>query len=119
MPALIMPAMDDGDVVDLIAWQPDRPEQLYRRDGLAWCIGSDAYESALCQKRASPLAVHGNVYSWLKASGAGVLIVHWPHAAMHLAVVQTLTAATPEIQRRLKFLWTDRLPRFAMQRAAA
>lgn len=65
-PHLILPILEENELVDLCAFQGDRPDTWHLRVGAAWCLGSDPLlskpEVHLC----------GRPLDWLRGGGKGI-----------------------------------------------
>jgi hypothetical protein len=120
IPALILPAVDDGDCIDLVAFTPDEPRRLHCRQRDAWCVGADRYWwLRWCLETGGtepPLRVDDDAIAWLRAGGAGLLITDWRRAALHLADLPAVHAASPRIAERLDAAWRRRAPRLLVSR---
>lgn len=80
--AVIVPVVDFGELVDLLAFHPREPARWRLRRGALGMLGADALTDQLLGE---PLFVFRNVLSWLQASTAGVVILNWTQAFAYLA----------------------------------
>jgi hypothetical protein len=85
--AVIVPATEDGVVVDLVA-QGLNSGRMLPRLGATALIGSDEIEQARQSKE--PLIVFNNALPWLHGRTRGVVIVNWKEAGRELEGVETL-----------------------------
>lgn len=81
-PPSIQHAVEDPDLIDLLAFRSSAPTQFWLFRGLANMLG----EAALLAARwyGSPLPVYGNPLSWLRSGGAGVMPLDWPGFAREM-----------------------------------
>lgn len=118
VPALVIPALEDGDLVDLVAWHPrtGRIASLDRRAGLL--AGPPPEPDA-------PLVVFADPLSWLAACRAGVVVVHENLARPYLLAQPAIQAADVDHGEKLQAMLAKvRLPRIvvptsSIDRAAA
>jgi hypothetical protein len=73
IPAPWEPRFPDEDPSDLVAWLPQEPRRWWCRTGLLPVINPSAIDYAAHFRER--LAVHASPLSWLKAEGAGIVIV--------------------------------------------
>jgi hypothetical protein len=86
--AFIVPAVEDGDVVDLVACTLAAPQRMRSRHGIAAVVGFDAVERA--READAPLLVFDHTIRWLYARSHGAVIVDWNRAAREIEGVKTL-----------------------------
>ena len=110
-PAIIVPCYDGlpfildanperhvEQLVDLIATETDKPSRVWLRRGEALILGS-AYLD-LAAEVASPLPVFSDPLAWLRAGGAGVVVLDWAWAP-DLLLGFELVAENLELGERL------------------
>jgi hypothetical protein len=85
--AVIVPATQDGAVVDLVAQGLNSGRMLPRLRAAA-VLGSDEIERA--RQSDDPLMVFNNPLSWLRGHTRGVVVVNWQEAGRELEGVETL-----------------------------
>ena len=85
--AAIVPATEDGVVVDLVA-QGLNSGRMLSRLGAATVIGSDEIERA--RQSDDALIVFNNALSWLRGHTRGVVVLNWQEAGRELEGVETL-----------------------------
>jgi hypothetical protein len=85
--AVIVPATEDGAVVDLVA-QGLNSGRMLSRLGAAAVIGSDEIERA--RQSDDALIVFDNAMSWLHGHTRGVVVLNWEEAGRELEGVETL-----------------------------
>jgi hypothetical protein len=85
--AAIVPAVEEGVVVDLVA-QGLNSGRMLSRLGAAAVIGSDEIERV--RQSVDPLMVFNNALSWLRGHTRGVIVVNWQEAGRELEGVETL-----------------------------
>jgi hypothetical protein len=73
-PALIVPAITQDGLEDLVAYGLQSKRTLTRRD-LAALIGD--VEADRAREADTPLLVFDNLYGWLRGSGLGIVVVDW------------------------------------------
>ena len=87
--AFIQPVLSGGaftDLCDLVAWHPDRPDQVWQRRYTGIPLGVDQLDRAGIE--GEPVAVRRTPLSWLCSGGDGVLITDWAMSAPSLRCVQ-------------------------------
>ncbi len=89
--ALIVAARDCvGNVIDLIAWPPARPERWARYEGQAFCLGEAAMADAALSGAVLPVV--RSPVSWLAMAGRGIVILDPAEAWRRLGQVPRLAA---------------------------
>jgi hypothetical protein len=79
--AVIVPATEEGAVVDLVA-QGLNSGRMLSRLGATALLGSDEIERA--RRSEHPLIVFNNALSWLRGNTRGVVVVNWREAGREL-----------------------------------
>jgi hypothetical protein len=74
VPRLIVPCYERGEIVDLIALHPNRPDDWWHRTGQAVVLGADTL--ATCVKD-RPLEVVSNPLDWMAKAGDAVCVLNW------------------------------------------
>ncbi|AYO85349.1 hypothetical protein [Methylobacterium brachiatum] len=108
VPALVIPAFEDGALVDLVAWHPKtgRIASLDRRAG--WLAGPAPEPDA-------PLVVFADPLPWLAACRAGVVVVHESLARPFLLAQPAIQAADVDHGEKLQAMLAKvRLPRIVV-----
>ncbi len=90
-PAIIVPSYDtipgmlDANperhvehLVDLVAVDIDRPDRFWRRRGEALVLGAAYLDIA--GHEGEPVPVYRNPMTWLRAGGAGIVVLDWNYA---------------------------------------
>jgi hypothetical protein len=85
--AVIVPAVEDGIVVDLVA-QGLNSGRMLSRLGAATVIGSD--EIGRARQSDDALIVFNNAMAWLHGHTRGVVVLNWQEAGRELEGVETL-----------------------------
>jgi hypothetical protein len=85
--AVIVPATENGAVVDLVA-QGLNSGRMLSRLGATTLLGSDEIERA--RQSDDPLIVFANALSWLRGHTRGVVVVNWKEAGRELEGVEAL-----------------------------
>ena len=101
--AWIVPCMDGGDTVDLLAFKSDEPGRWWLRLGACPLLGADALNDLWLGQR---LRIHRTPLGWLAGTdAAGVVVLRWTEALQHLVSVPTIEvedeAHAAEIRRRM------------------
>ena len=73
-PRLIVPCYERGEIIDLIALHPNKPDEWWHRNGLAAILGADLL--ATCVKD-RPLDVVSNPLDWIAKGGNAVCVLNW------------------------------------------
>jgi hypothetical protein len=87
MAALIVPACEEGAIVDLVAQRLGDGRVLCRL-GAVDLLGWD--ELQIARDSGGPLLVYRDVLTWLRAHGRGTVILDWARAHRHLDGLGTL-----------------------------
>jgi hypothetical protein len=87
MAALIVPACEDGAIVDLVA-QRLGDGRLLSRLGVVDLLGWDDLQIA--RDNGGPLLVYRDVLTWLRGGGRGTVLLDWRSAHRHLDGLATL-----------------------------
>lgn len=110
--AIIIPAMENGCIIDLIAFRPSQPDTWYARVGNCWALGMDEIadaRSALDQSHS--IFLHATPLDWLRAGGRGVCVIDWTDdARLTLRDLRAIDVASPKFARALR-LELSRPPR--------
>jgi hypothetical protein len=104
-PALIVPACEDGKIIDLVA-QGLTSGRMLPRMGIAAVIGADEIEIA--HEHGQPLLIFSNAMSWLKSGCRGVVIIDWLQAGYSLdgtGIIHCLISITGEIYKATRRCW--------------
>jgi hypothetical protein len=110
--ALILPCIEDGDLVDLVAWQPQASRLatwLGRAKALGW---ADLYSPSLTGE---PVKVWASPVGWLKAGRRGLVPIGVERMARSLFLwgdhVSALVCENPEHARAIKQAYSRKPPR--------
>jgi hypothetical protein len=87
MAALIVPACEDGALVDLVAQQL-ADGRLLSRLGAVDLLGWDELQTA--RDSGGPLLVYRDILTWLRGHGRGTVLLDWRSAHRHLDGLATL-----------------------------
>jgi len=85
--ALIVPACEDGTIVDLVA-QGLTSGRMLPRMGIAAVLGADEIEMAREDER--PLLIFANALSWLRGGCRGAVIIDWQQAGYSLNGIEAI-----------------------------
>lgn len=100
-PHLILPVIEQGGLIDLVAFRSSEPKNWRLRTGLGWALGLDVGMDRLSQGH--PVPVHETPLDWLRAKMAGIVILDWESPDIHgLLAIPRLSCATPELARMLR-----------------
>lgn len=101
-PALIVPAYDDGRIVDLVATLMRPRPMLLTRRGVSTVLGADAVMRAVAHgDRKRPLWLHHDPMAWLRAECVGAVILDWQAAPHDLAGVAAFVVGDDVLARRV------------------
>lgn len=118
--AAIIPAMEDGAVLDLIAVRPSQPDVWYVRVGNCWALGMDEITDARHSlDHSHSIVLHATPLDWLRAGGRGVCVVDWTDdARMTLRDLRAINVASPKFARalRLELSRPPRIPEINIKR---
>jgi hypothetical protein len=107
LPALIVPAIEDGSLIDLVAVSL-ATGAVRTRYGEVDYIGHNALFERSCD--GEPVPVFADAPSWLRAGGDGIFIVDWTHIRSHLGALPGLVCQTPALARRIRAVFEQALP---------
>jgi hypothetical protein len=89
------------EMVDAVAWRPDRPRTFARLAGVAWCLGEDAVMAA---RHGASLRVLRTPLAWLQAGAEGCVVLDRQRAWPELLSVRRLIADDDAHARDLRAL---------------
>lgn len=101
--AVLMPVMEEGTVIDLIAWRTLAPDAWLWRNGDGWALGIDQITQPSPWDGFREITLHATPLDWLRAGGDGACILDWS-AVSHirrLALFDTIRCDHPTVQKRL------------------
>jgi hypothetical protein len=88
-----------GHLVDLVAVDLDQPDRFWRRRGEALILGTAYLEIA--RQEGEPVPVFRNPLTWLRAAGAGIVVLDWDYAR-DLLLDHELVAEDLDVAERLQ-----------------
>lgn len=89
-----------AEIADLIGTDPTDPTRWWARTGAAVVLNPEAIEWG--QHFAEPVHVHATPLDWLRAAGAGIVVLDWgAHLPLHMAGPPRLIAADLALAERL------------------
>lgn len=96
-PFLILPILENNELVDLCAFQGAQPDTWHLRTGAAWCLGMvDSLSEAQVHLCGRPL-------DWLRGGGKGICILDWSSPEIRsLAAMSEVTCSDPRAARLLQ-----------------
>ena len=113
---VIMPVMEAGELIDLIAWRSSNPARWFWRTGLGWALGAD-YLSPRWDD--DPVRLFATPLDWLAGAGKGICILDW--SAPEIRELSALDAieADEMIGRKLMAILSKpvRVPRMIYRKA--
>ena len=110
-PAVILPARENDQIIDLVAFRTSEPGRFWIRVGLAGVLGYDF--ATMCVDLERPLSVHLTPLSWLRAGGEGLCVLNsnaWEARRLLRDAVE-LTCETEDLARACRDLTRQREPR--------
>lgn len=102
---------EDGDVVDVAAFELGHPFRVKRLIGLGIALGlSEIFEARHHPQFRVPC--HSNIWAYLKSGCTGLLPIHWRHTVLHLHErgVGGVVASTIEEGQAIARLMSEALP---------
>ncbi|MCB4861126.1 hypothetical protein K7W03_16160 [Sphingobium sp. PNB] len=118
---VVMPVMDQGEMIDLIAWRSSNPARWFWRTGLGWALGTDWL---LPRWDNGPVKLYATPLEWLAGAGEGICVLDWSAPEIRDLAALEAIEADELIGRRLISVLSKpaRMPRVtyrkAVQRAA-
>jgi hypothetical protein len=103
--AVIVPAIKDGGIADLVACTVTHQRMRSRR-GIAAVVGRDEIE--LARETDSPLLVFDNVIRWLRGNTRGAVVIDWDMASREFEGVSILLCASwlaPRLREATRDCW--------------
>lgn len=114
---IIVPAVEHGIILDLIAFNPGDPDAWCSRVGNAWALGMDDITAA--RDAWKTLFIHPTPLDWLRSGGRGACVVEWTHEArMCLRDMGEIDVTSPKFAQalRLELARPPRLPEISIKR---
>lgn len=112
-PMIVTPVEEDGQALDLIAFDPVEPDVWYLRTGNGYALGADAVRNAVqgwdaADKR---LLLHATPLDWLRAGAEGACVTQWtPESRSAVRHVDAVDVTSIKFARALR-LELSRPPR--------
>lgn len=75
LPSLVLPVLDEGELVDLVAFRATDPGGWMQRRGVGWCLGIESGVGWHCWR--DTIQLHATPLDWLRADGEGLCITDW------------------------------------------
>lgn len=115
-PHVVMPVMDVGSMIDLIAWRTTQPARWLWRKGLGWALGTDWL---LPRWDDGPVRLFATPLEWLAGAGQGICILDWNAPEIREMAMLEAIEADELIGRRLLAVLSKpvRLPRMVYRKA--
>lgn len=113
---VVMPVMEVGETVDLIAWRTTQPNRWAWRFGIGWALGTDFL---LPRWDDGPVPLFATPLEWMAAAGEGICVLDWSAPELReLASLEAIEADETTGRRLLATLSKPaRMPRFIMRKA--
>lgn len=73
---VVMPVLDDGALVDLVAWRTTRPDRWWLRTGNGWALNPDDLREYF-RWGAAPPTLRSTPLDWLRAGAVDSVILDW------------------------------------------
>jgi hypothetical protein len=89
--AFVVPAVEDGGIVDLVACTVS-PRRMRSRLGVAAVVGLEEIERA--RETEAPLLVFDDTLRWLRGNTLGAVVVDWDRAAADIEGVKVIMCST-------------------------
>lgn len=100
-PHLLLPAWEDGELVDLLAFRSAEPRQWLLRSGQGWALGLEDGLGPHCWGDSVPLAV--SPLDWLRQGTVGLCVLDWDAPELlYLLEVPHIVCASDELAARLR-----------------
>lgn len=115
----VIAAIEEGIILDLIAFDPAAPDVWFIRTGNAWALGMDAVTEVSRSWNGGELLLHPTPLDWLKARGVGACVVNWTDDARRaLRDLPAINVSSPKIAQalRLELSRPPRLPEIQVKR---
>ena len=114
---IVMPVMDMGDMIDLIAWRSTNPARWFWRTGLGWALGTDWL---LPRWDDEPVRLFATPLDWLAGAGKGMCVLDWSAPEIREMAALEAIEADDMIGRKLLAILSKpvRLPRIVYRREA-
>lgn len=122
-PAMLMPVVERGGLVDIVAIQTARPERWLWRIGQGWALGLD---NIMPRWDDSPFPVYATPVEWLAHAGDGLCILDWSAPDLEIEQIRLregLSASNQMLAARLRKLlsrprWLPEIQTMEAQHAA-
>jgi len=72
---VVVPVVENGGLIDYVAWRSDNPARWWLRSGLGWLLNADGAINRLWPGDA--VVLHSTPLAWLSAFGVGGVVVDW------------------------------------------
>jgi hypothetical protein len=101
---LLVAVVEEGVIVDIVAFDPADPDFWALRTGNGWALGADAVTEAASHWDDKPLKMHATPFDWLRADGEGCCIIdgYSQAAAARVRECPALEVASNNLARALR-----------------
>lgn len=118
---IVQPVVEDGELIDLVAWHTLRPGRWWLRNGVGWAINPEGL-GEFDRWGDGPPVLHASPLDWLRAGGTGSVILDWSNrvAINELRAHDSIACASSELAGTLRkaMMATVRMPSFTVERGA-
>lgn len=117
---LVTPLIEDGAVVDLVAFDPKQPNAWFLRTGHGWALGADTIARASSYWPGDePLVLHATPMEWLASGCEGACVSQWTDEARRtIRMLHACEVRSSEFARALRLELTrpPRIPEIQVRR---
>ena len=100
-----------GAIIDIVAFDPEKPDEWFLRTGNAWALGMDAIAEARDNWTGNRIFLSATPLDWLRAGMRGACVIDWTlDAVTTLRDAVEIQVAEPRFARALR-LELSRQPR--------
>lgn len=101
--AIIQPVIEDGEIVDLIAWRSLRPDDWRWRRGTGWALGVDNLKNTGGWDGCKSIRLFSTPLEWLCAGGIGSCILNWDAPEIrHFDGFDTIECTEARVAQKLR-----------------
>lgn len=94
-PHVVLPVIDRGELIDLVAFRSSQPDSWLLRTGLGWCLG--LHRGVEAHTWGDPVRLCVSPLEWLQGGASGLCLLDWDAPEVHeLTGVPHLVCSTAE-----------------------